>query len=199
MTKEIYSTTLENLGKKKIVDDDYKVFSYENETTVAPPMDEKYNLVRFDSNEGAWEVSKKVEIVEEEKHTLADALAEAEVSEEVLLKLKDYFPAWEPDVEYKAKKIVEFEGDLYRVVEPGHKSQSDWLPKDLPALYTKIVLKTEVDEDGNEELIEEWIQPVGAHDAYAKDTVVLYQDEKWKSTMNANVWAPPTGWEKVNI
>lgn len=44
----------------------------------------------------------------------------------------------------------------------------------------------------------EWVQPTGAHDAYPKDWVVLFEGEEWISVLPANVWVPgEAGWRKV--
>lgn len=36
----------------------------------------------------------------------------------------------------------------------------------------------------------EWIQPTGAHDAYAKGAQVTHHGEKYTSNIDANVWEP---------
>lgn len=36
----------------------------------------------------------------------------------------------------------------------------------------------------------EWVQPTGAHDAYAKGSQVTHNGEKYVSQINANVWEP---------
>ena len=45
-----------------------------------------------------------------------------------------------------------------------------------------------------------WVQPTGAHDAYALGAKVTYGGFTWQSTVAANVWAPGTTgslWMKV--
>lgn len=44
----------------------------------------------------------------------------------------------------------------------------------------------------------EWVQPTGAHDAYAKDAKVKHNGKKWVSTYDgANVWEPGVyGWDE---
>jgi hypothetical protein len=43
-----------------------------------------------------------------------------------------------------------------------------------------------------------WVQPTGAHDAYATGDRVTYGGKTWRSTAAANVWAPGVyGWEEV--
>lgn len=45
---------------------------------------------------------------------------------------------------------------------------------------------------------EVWTQPLGAHDAYAKDATVAYDGAEWRSVIDANAWAPGVaGWDKV--
>lgn len=43
---------------------------------------------------------------------------------------------------------------------------------------------------------EPWVQPTGAHDAYAADAVVLYNDQVWRNVHgDGNVWVPGEfGW-----
>lgn len=46
----------------------------------------------------------------------------------------------------------------------------------------------------------EYVQPTGAHDAYALDDLVTFEGQVWKSTINGNVWSPldnPNGWVVV--
>lgn len=43
--------------------------------------------------------------------------------------------------------------------------------------------------------IPEWIQPTGAHDAYALDAEVTHNGKYWRSTINNNTWEPGEfGW-----
>lgn len=65
-----------------------------------------------------------------------------------------------------------------------HISQSDWTPPNTPSLFKAI--KTEYVE---------WSQPSGAHDAYMKGDKVIFNDDKWISDMDGNVWRPGDyGW-----
>jgi len=41
-----------------------------------------------------------------------------------------------------------------------------------------------------------WVQPTGAHDAYAIGAIVRHNGQLWISTVNSNVWEPSVyGWE----
>ena len=52
--------------------------------------------------------------------------------------------------------------------------------------------------EANKPKYPEWKQPLGAHDAYNKPDRVLWNGKVWKTTINANVWAPNvTGWKEV--
>ena len=45
---------------------------------------------------------------------------------------------------------------------------------------------------------EQWVQPIGSHDAYPKDWKVEHNGSEWISTVDANVWEPGvSGWGKV--
>ena len=43
-----------------------------------------------------------------------------------------------------------------------------------------------------------WVQPLGAHDSYAKDAKVTHKGRIWTSTAASNVWAPGVyGWTDI--
>ena len=99
------------------------------------------------------------------------------------------FAPWAASVAYKVGNIRSYEENLYRCVQ-AHPSQDDWTPDKVPALWTKI----------GDPTVEypEWSQPVGAHDAYAKGDKVSYNNKRWVSTADANVWQPGVyGWDEV--
>lgn len=46
---------------------------------------------------------------------------------------------------------------------------------------------------------DEWTQPAGGHDAYQTGDIVMYNEQLWISTADANVWEPGVfGWEVYN-
>jgi hypothetical protein len=94
----------------------------------------------------------------------------------------DGVPAWAVGIAYAVDDVVSYEGELYRVIQ-AHTSQEDWPPPVVPALF---VLTTPPG------VIPAWVQPTGAHDAYALGAVVLHNGHLWESTIDANVWPPPT-------
>ena len=77
-------------------------------------------------------------------------------------------------------------GLLYRCVQ-AHTSQATWTPEAAASLWTRIA-------DPTQEW-PEWIQPTGAHNAYAKGAKVSHNGKHWISDVDANVWEPGVyGW-----
>ena len=89
-------------------------------------------------------------------------------------------------VEYVLDDIRQYNGLLYRCVQ-AHTSQATWTPEDAPSLWTRIA-------DPAQEW-PEWIQPTGAHNAYAQGAKVNHNGKHWISDVGANVWEPGVyGW-----
>ena len=89
-------------------------------------------------------------------------------------------------VEYVLDDIRQYNGLLYRCVQ-AHTSQATWTPEDAPSLWTRIA-------DPTQEW-PEWIQPTGAHNAYAQGAKVSHNGKHWISDVDANVWEPGVyGW-----
>ena len=106
------------------------------------------------------------------------------------------YDPWQPDETVTTGDIRSYEGKLYKVVQ-AHTTQADWTPDITPALWTDIA--PPATEEG-EEIVPEWVQPTGAHDAYKKGDKVLYDNKVYESTIDANVWSPadyPQGWKEV--
>ena len=89
-------------------------------------------------------------------------------------------------VEYALDDIRQYNGLLYRCVQ-AHTSQATWTPEDAASLWTRIA-------DPAQEW-PEWIQPTGAHNAYAQGAKVSHNGKHWISDVGANVWEPGVyGW-----
>lgn len=99
------------------------------------------------------------------------------------------FSPWAASVAHKVGDIREYEGNLYRCVQ-AHTSQEDWTPDVSASLWSKV-------GDPTEEF-PAWSQPIGSHDAYAKEDKCSHKGENWISTIDGNVWEPGVyGWEVV--
>lgn len=96
---------------------------------------------------------------------------------------------WTADVDYTAGERVRYDEKLYRCVQ-SHTSQEGWEPPNAPALWVRTAQEGEIPE---------WVQPAGAHDAYAKGDKVTHNGKTWTSTVDDNVWEPGVyGWAIVN-
>lgn len=122
------------------------------------------------------------------------ALAQTDVvSTEDALDNQLMFPAWADCIGQQAKAGAYYRHDglLWRVnAGQGHTIQADWEPGQAAALFSRV-------GDPADEY-PEWIQPTGAHNAYAKGDKVTHGGKRWVSTVDANTWEPGAyGWEEV--
>lgn len=103
------------------------------------------------------------------------------------------FDAWDGgSVAYTVGDIVAYSGALYRCAQ-AHTSQAGWTPDATRALWTPMGVSTD-----DPEAVPEWVQPTGAHDAYAKGSHVMHDGIEWVSDLDANVWEPGvSGWSQV--
>lgn len=115
-----------------------------------------------------------------------------------MMEIATVYPVYQVNHAYKTKDIFRYglnsvgDPQLYQVLQD-HTSTEEWTPDSSSSLYKKIG----VSEDG----IPIWVQPLGATDAYSAGDIVMYNGEKYKSLMDANVWSPdayPTAWEKLD-
>ena len=113
----------------------------------------------------------------------------ATLTDEQALEVKELYPLWAADTAYTADTVVRYNDKLYRCLQ-SHTAQSDWTPPAVPALWVEIA-------DPNEEW-PAWVQPTGAHDAYAMGAKVSHNDKHWTSDIDANVYEPSVyGWTEV--
>jgi len=121
---------------------------------------------------------------------LGEPLRRDEITDEQYALLVRAYPAWAVKVKYKVGDLCSHVATLYEVVQ-AHTSQADWTPDKVPALF---VARSPAG------VIPLWVQPTGAHDAYAKGALVIFEGKVYRSLIDANVWSPavyPAGWEGV--
>jgi hypothetical protein len=88
-----------------------------------------------------------------------------------ILEIPTMFPKYKVGVAYKTKQIFAYgenevgDPQLYQVLQD-HTSAEAWTPDTAVSLYKKVG----VTEDG----YPEWVQPLGASDAYNKGDIVDY-------------------------
>lgn len=109
-----------------------------------------------------------------------------QLSDEEALTVRELFPNWESEKSYSVGDRIRYIDTLYKCVQ-AHTSQSGWTPDITPALWVVVSL----DE------YPEWVQPIGAQDAYNKGDKVSHNDKHWISIVDANVWEPGVyGWDE---
>ncbi|MDL2214343.1 hypothetical protein LJB76_02130 [Clostridia bacterium OttesenSCG-928-O13] len=119
------------------------------------------------------------------------ALAQEQMLDDVTIaEHPTMFPVWNERWTGKAGTILQDDGRLYRSIHdvgPGQNTK----PSTTPAMWTLI-------GDPTEEW-PEWIQPLGAHDAYPNGAKVSHPhgERRWVSEADNNIWEPGVyGWKE---
>lgn len=98
----------------------------------------------------------------------------------------DWYKQWVANESLTVGDRRAYDKILYEVIQ-AHTTQDGWEPPNVPALFKRVWT----------EEYPEWVQPTGAHDAYAKGAKVSHNGKKWISTADANVWEPGVfGWDE---
>ena len=140
-------------------------------------------------------VRDEIKSVHNEVTNLSKVVFAKDLTAEEKEELISQYPVYEAGASYRAGDVINYNGELYRVIQE-HTSQDDWKPDSTPSLYTPY-LKGEI---ADKEIVHEWRQPLGAHDAYQTGDKVLFEGKVYESTMDGNTWSPedyPQGWELV--
>lgn len=128
--------------------------------------------------------------------TLAKDLSQNQ-KDEILSRYDEY----KVGKEYKEKDKFTFDGKIYEVKQD-HKSQVTWIPSSTPDLYTEFLNVKIQDEKGNEsQVVAEFRQPTGAHDAYNKGDKVSFEGKIYESKIDSNTFSPssfPDGWIEMH-
>lgn len=127
---------------------------------------------------------------------LDNMIYSGEMTEEEAFEYVNAYPPFEIGVTYKVGDKVQYDGVVYEVIQE-HTSQLDWIPNTVPALF-KVYLGGTT-EDG-EQIVHDWVQPLGAHDAYKVGDLVVHDGHVWKSDVDGNVWKPGQyGWSRMEV
>ena len=109
--------------------------------------------------------------------------------DDVVLLVPTAFDGWATDTLYEVGDVRRYNNILYRCLT-AHTSQTTWTPDVSPSLWVRI------DDPAIE--FPQWIQPLGATDAYAKGAKVSHKDKHWISDVDNNTWEPSVyGWSEV--
>ena len=120
------------------------------------------------------------------------ASMDVDTQAEDMLEVATVFPKYKVGKAYKVKEVFSYgensvgDPQLYQVLQ-AHTSAAEWVPDISTSLYKKIG----VAENG----YPEWVQPLGASDAYNTGDVVSHKEQLWVSDVDGNVWEPGVhGW-----
>ena len=114
---------------------------------------------------------------------LTDSLVRADLlGDEKLEKLADLMPQYVPGAEYETGDKFGWNGHAYRVIS-GHTSEPHYRPDEIPALYERVAPPG---------VIQEWVQPTGAHDAPNLGDLRTHNDRVWESMRDGNTSEPGT-------
>lgn len=120
------------------------------------------------------------------------ATLDADTDVEKIMSVATVFPAYKVGQVYKAKDIFSYgenavgDPQLYQVLQD-HTASEEWTPDTAVSLYKKVG----VTEDG----YPEWVQPLGASDAYNTGDIVSHNGVLYESAADGNVWEPGVyGW-----
>lgn len=125
------------------------------------------------------------------------ATMDADTQAADIMEVATVFPKYQIGKAYKVKEIFAYgenavgDPQLYQVLQ-AHTSAAEWTPDTATSLYKAIGIS----ENG----IPEWVQPLGASDAYNTGDKVSYNGTVYVSLIDGNVWTPdayPAGWEIV--
>lgn len=102
----------------------------------------------------------------------------------------ELFPPWAPDTDYTRGQRIRYGDLLYRLIPETHRSQEDWPPDLVPAVWARI--------DDPADAWPEWRQPLGSEDAYPAGAKVSHNEKHWTSDLDANIWEPGVyGWTET--
>ena len=119
---------------------------------------------------------------------LIEKASESLTDEEALTGI-ELFPHWSNSHEYAVDDRVQYDGTLYKCLQ-NHTSQASWIPSDSPSLWVRV-------DDPSIEF-PEWVQPLGATDAYPLGAKVSHNEKHWVSDVDANIWEPGVyGWTEA--
>ena len=124
-------------------------------------------------------------------HKLRELIEKASVSlsDEDAFNGAELFPRWSETAVYSTGDRVCYESTLYKCLQD-HTAQPTWNPADAVSLWVRV-------DDPSIEW-PEWVQPVGAADAYPMGAKVSYAGKHWISDVDNNVWTPGVyGWTEA--
>ncbi|KWZ87057.1 hypothetical protein HMPREF3224_02050 [Anaerococcus hydrogenalis] len=140
------------------------------------------------------------ELKKEIKTAFETLILAKDLSEEQKDNILNQYKPYQIGKYYEENEKFTYKDKVYEVIQ-AHTSQTTWLPESTPALYKEYLNVKIQNQDGSEtEVVKEFKQPTGAHDAYKKGDKVLFKGKIYQSKIDANTFSPEQfadGWEEV--
>ena len=152
----------------------------------------KFDQDKYDAKVKEQQKQQAIMDGEKMKQELSVQMVLDNATDEQAIVMKYLYPTWSGNgIKYKKDDRLMYNDVFYKVLQD-HTSQESWTPDTASSLFTVV---------GNpEEEYPEFIQPTGAHNAYAKGDKVTFEGKKYKSLIDNNVYSPtayPQGWSLV--
>lgn len=140
------------------------------------------------------------ELKKEIKTAFETLVLSKDLSKEQQDNILNQYKPYQVEKDYEENEKFTYKGKVYEVIQ-AHRSQTTWLPESTPALYKEYLNVKIQNQDGSTtEVVKEFTQPTGAHDAYNKGDKVLFKGKVYQSKIDANTFSPEQfadGWEEV--
>ena len=124
-------------------------------------------------------------------------VSRADISSEEYKEIISIYDDWQVGVAYSEGQVVKYEDELWEVIQD-HASQGDWAPDATPALFKSV---TAPKTNDGVEIVPDFKQPTGGHDAYKKGDKVKFEGKVYESVIDNNAYSPtayPQGWKVVD-
>ena len=124
-------------------------------------------------------------------------VSKSEISVDEYKEIISIYDDWASGVAYSKGQVVKYNDELWEVIQD-HSSQSDWTPDSVPALFKSVTAPTTTD---GAEIVPDFKQPTGGHDAYKKGDKVKFEGKVYESLIDNNSYSPkdyPQGWKEIN-
>jgi len=139
------------------------------------PENEKFKIIFLERENEELKSKVEANLTATRKMVRVDDLTPEE-----LVELVDLYDGYKVDYAYSIGDVFKLDGKLYKIIQ-AHTSQSDWIPKELPALYLELM---------PENVIPIWVQPTGATDAPNTGDKRIYEGKVYESLIDANTTVP---------
>lgn len=137
-----------------------------------------------------------VEVADIKKAT-RKLVSKSEISVDEYKEIISIYDDWQAGAAYNKGQVVKYKDELWEVIQD-HTSQSDWAPDSVPALFKSVTAPKTTD---GTEIVPDFKQPTGGHDAYKKGDKVKFEGKVYESLIDNNAYSPsayPAGWKVVD-